>query len=341
MKTIGLIGGLGPEATVDYYKSIISTFSDTNSELNYPEIIVYSVNMSEFIGLLTNKEYEKATTYLLGKIDALKRAGADFAAITANTPHLLFDELKRLSPLPLISIVEATCEEALKNGLKKPGLFGTGFTMDASFYPHTFSKNGIEIATPEKDDKKAINQKLFSEIELGIFKDETRDMLIGIIQKMVDQQHIDSIILGCTEFPLLLPAPEYCGIPVLNTTQIHVKKIVEMCATREHAPLMHTPLLSTYTPVDPDYFEIIENEIEKNKLSTIYYFEQPNIVGEEKSKIKKIETVDNFEKFMLLNSGKRLRLDRIITINGIPGPAYDEYDRFALACLDCNVASDE
>lgn len=231
MKTIGLIGGLGPEATVDYYKAIIATFSAKNKELNYPEIIIYSVNMSEFIGLLTNKKYEQATAYLLEKIDALQRAGADFAAITANTPHLLFDELKKYSPIPLISIVEATCDEAQKNKLKKPGLFGTSFTMDASFYPEVFQKYGIEIVVPEQDDKERINEKLFSEIELGIFKDETREMLIGIIQKMVDMQHIDSIILGCTEFPLILPEPEYCGIPVLNTSQIHVKEIIEMCLT--------------------------------------------------------------------------------------------------------------
>ena len=98
---------------------------------------------------------------------------------------------------------------------------------------------------------------------------------------------------------------------------------------------------STYTPVDPEYFEIVGKEIEKNKLSTIYFFEQANIVGEEKGKIKEIETVDNFEKYVLFNSGKHLRLDRIITINGIPGPAYDEYDRFALACLDCNVGASD
>lgn len=96
---------------------------------------------------------------------------------------------------------------------------------------------------------------------------------------------------------------------------------------------------STYAPVDPDYFEIVGKEIEKNKLSTIFYFEKKNIVGEEKGKIKKIETIDNFGKYVLLQSGKLLRLDRIITINGIPGPAYDEYDRFALACLDCNVGA--
>lgn len=229
MKKIGLIGGLGPEATVDYYKEIVKSFSAENEDLNYPEIIVYSVNMSEFIGLMKQKEYGKATAYLLDKIKALKSAGADFAAITANTPHLLFDEIEKKSPLPLISIVEATSREALKRNLKRTGLFGTEFTMNAQFYPDVFKKNGIEVVMPNQREKEIINQKLFSEIELGIFKDDTRNLLIDIIKKMVDEQQIDSIILGCTEFPLILKKTNYCGIPVLNTTKIHVNEIVEKC----------------------------------------------------------------------------------------------------------------
>ncbi len=229
MKKIGLIGGLGPEATVDYYKKIINAFSVDNNDLIYPEIIVYSVNMSEFIGLMKQKKYQLATLLLLEKLEALKKAGADFAAITANTPHLLFDELEKKLTLQLISIVEATCNEAINKNLKRPGLFGTGFTMDASFYPDVFKKNGMEVIVPNHTEKLVINQKLFSEIELGIFKDETRNLLIDIIQKMVHEQQIDSIILGCTEFPLILKEQEYCGIPVLNTTQIHVNKIVETC----------------------------------------------------------------------------------------------------------------
>lgn len=226
MKKIGLIAGLGPEATVDYYKEIINAFKEGEKGPAYPEIIIYSVNMWEFLELLKRKEYENLTDYLLGKIEALKQAGAEFAAITANTPHLLFESLNKKTTLPLISIVEATCREAVKRGLRKPGLLGTGFTMDAPFYPEVFKRQGIDMVIPDKTDKEVINFKLFSEIELGIFKKETRDLLIGIIEKMVAQQHIDSIILGCTEFPLILTESEYAGIPVLNTTSIHVREIV-------------------------------------------------------------------------------------------------------------------
>ena len=232
MKRIGLIGGLGPEATMDYYKELINAFRNKSGDLNYPEIILYSVNMSEFLDLMKEKKYDQVTTYLLEKINALKNAGADFATLSANTPHFLFDRLKEKSEIPLISIVEATCDEALKRGLKRTGLFGTGFTMDASFFPDVFKKNGIEVIMPDKEDKELINYKLFSEIELGIFKNETRELFIGIIDKMVKQKQIDSIILGCTELPLILTKASYAGIPVLNTTRIHVKEIINYCLNK-------------------------------------------------------------------------------------------------------------
>jgi len=226
MKTIGIVGGLGPEATVDYYKEIINCFKTGGGEMNYPEIIIYSVNMADFLAPMKRKAWDDAAGYLLDKIRALKNAGADFAAISANTPHLLFEKIKADSPLPLISIVEATREEASKRGLKNPGLIGTGFTMNASFYPDTFSKYGMNVVMPGDEDKKLINHRLFTEIELGIFKDETRQELIDITRKMVEEKHIDSMILGCTEFPLILPDAEYAGIPMLNTTRIHVEAIV-------------------------------------------------------------------------------------------------------------------
>lgn len=229
MKTIGIVGGLGPEATVDYYNLLIDSFKDDSGSLNYPEIIIYSVNMSEFIGLMRDKKYESAARKIADKIAALKNAGAEFAAITANTPHMLFDQITALSQLPLISIVEATCEECMKTGVKRAGLMGTGFTMNATFYQDVFRKHGLEVIVPDAADKEVINNKLFTEIELGIFRDDTRQILIRIIEKMVREQKIDSIILGCTELPLILKESAYAGIPALNTTKIHADSIVKYC----------------------------------------------------------------------------------------------------------------
>jgi len=229
MKRIGLVGGLGPESTIDYYREIINDFNKRGNEMIYPEIIIYSVNFSEFMIMMKNKEHERLISYFLKKINALASAGADFVALTANTPHVYFESLKQKSDIPLLSIVEATCSEALSRGLKRPGLIGTGFTMNSTFYQDIFSKNGMEIELPQSEDKELINYKLFSEIELGIIMDETRDLLVSIIRKMVKQQNIDSMILGCTELPLILREREYAGISMLDTTRIHVKEIVNYC----------------------------------------------------------------------------------------------------------------
>ena len=229
MKKIGIVGGLGPEATVDYYNRIIEGFKADNNDLNYPEIILYCVNMSVFVNRVKQKEHAKNISGFVEVIDALKRAGADFAAISANTPHMYFEEIKQQSALPLISIVESTCEEVIRLGLKRPGLFGTGFTMNSTFYQKVFNRNGLEVFLPEPEDRETLHRKLFTEIELGIFKPETRQILIGIIQKMVQQQKIDSLILGCTEFPLILNEERYAGVPMINTTQIHVNSIIKQC----------------------------------------------------------------------------------------------------------------
>jgi aspartate racemase len=229
MKRIGLIGGLGPEATLDYYKRIIDAFKTENNNFNNPDIIVYSVNLSKLMAFMNVKDYDGATDYLSDKIDALIKSGAEFAAISANTPHFMFEGIKAKSSIPLISIVEATCEVCVSLGIKRAGLIGTGYTMDAPFYPNVFRKQGIEIVVPDKDDRHFITHKLFTEIESGIFKDETREAFIHIIEKMISGQQIDSMILGCTEFPLLLTESHYGGIPMLNTTQIHVDAIVCYC----------------------------------------------------------------------------------------------------------------
>lgn len=229
MQKIGLVGGLGPESTVDYYNRIINAFKGKGTALEYPEIILYSVNMSELIGLMERKEYDKLVSRFVEIIQSLKNAGASYAAITANSPHIVFDKLKTVSPLSLISIVEACCVRAKSQGLKKLGLFGTRFTMDSTIYQEVFQREGMEVVVPEENDKTIIHEKLFTEIELGIFKEETKMLLMNIVERMMDKHHIDSLILGCTEFPLILTEPSYMGIPFLNTTQIHVDTIVEKC----------------------------------------------------------------------------------------------------------------
>lgn len=235
MKTIGIIGGLGPEATIDYYKRIIESFNNINpiGSLKYPEIILYSVNMSELISHMQNKQYDLAIRYLSYCIQRLKDAGADFAVISANTPHQFFNELANKSCMPMISIVETTREKAEQMGLCKAGLIGTKYTMEASFYSDVFKNSKIDIVVPQTAEIDFIHNKLFTELEMGIFRDDTRQQLLDIISKMIERDKIDSVILGCTEFPIMFDKESYLGIPFLNTTQLHVEKIVATCIAED------------------------------------------------------------------------------------------------------------
>ncbi|KPK89945.1 aspartate racemase [bacterium SM23_31] len=225
MKTIGLIGGLGPESTVYYYNEIISAFNTRYADLAYPEIIVYSADMNEFMKFVEARNWRELSQWLLEKISAVHRAGAEFAAIASNTPHIVFDEIKPKSPIPLLSIVEATCTRAAEMGLKNAGLMGTKLTMEADFYKKPFISKGISVVVPSEADQLFIHNKLFSEIELGIIKETTREELLAIAKKMVDNEGIDSLILGCTELPLILTENRF-GIPFLNTTSIHCESIL-------------------------------------------------------------------------------------------------------------------
>ncbi len=228
MKTIGILGGIGPESTADYYRNIITAFNSRYTELAYPEIIIYSANLNELMEIINKSEWSKLTAWLLDKIMSIHRAGAEFAAIASNTPHIVFDELQASSPIPLLSIVEETCRKAQEMGLKTLGLLGTKLTMASDFYKKPFIRYGMSLTVPTEEEQDLIHRRLFSEIELGIFKDSTRDELLAIAKRMVDQEKIDGLILGCTELPLILTKDQF-GIPFLNTTAIHCESIIDYC----------------------------------------------------------------------------------------------------------------
>ena len=232
MKRIGILGGMGPEATVDYYKSIVAHFHESNQSLSAPEIIIYSVDIAELFRLVSERRWTELTDWLAGKLASLKSAGAEFAAISANTPHIVFAQLLAISPLPLISIVEAAVEYAKRKNFQKPGLLGTKFTMQANFFGDRFARESISVAVPSNEEQDFIQEKLVQEIELGIFRDETRKELLTIISRMKERDGIDSVILGCTELPLILQQNQ-SELPFLNTSAVHVEAICKYCQQGE------------------------------------------------------------------------------------------------------------
>src|SRR6185295_1877183 len=150
MKTLGLIGGIGPESTIEYYRLLIEGFRE-KSNGEYPSIIINSVDLKRLLAWMAETKLDQVAEYLSLEIERLHRAGADFAALASNTPHIVFDQLREKSPLPLISIVESTCERTQSLRLKTVALLGTRYTMQASFYPQVFARAGIQLITPNNE----------------------------------------------------------------------------------------------------------------------------------------------------------------------------------------------
>jgi len=226
MKTVGIIGGIGPESTIEYYRFIIEGYRDRQTSGSYPRIIINSVDLSRLIGWINAGELEPFTDYLCAGVEQLANAGADFAVLAANTPHLVFDQIRERSRLPLISIAEATYDKARELGLKRLGLLGTRFTMEAKFYPEVFARGTLTIITPNESERTFINEKYFGELLQNVFLPETRDQLLAIINQMKEREAIDGLILGGTELPLILRGADR-DLPFLDTTRIHVARIVD------------------------------------------------------------------------------------------------------------------
>jgi aspartate racemase len=230
MKTLGLVGGTGPESTIEYYRLLVAKYRE-QADGNSPPLVINSVNLKNMIEWMTAGELAKVTDYLSDAIDKLRLAGADLAALTANTPHIVFDELQARSALPLISIVEAACDKVQELNLKTVALFGTRFTMQAPFYPTVFSRSDVKLVLPNDEEQHYIHEIYMGELLKDVFRPETRARLLAIADEMRERDHIEAVILGGTELPLVLRDEQHNGMPLLDTTRIHVDRLVtEMLA---------------------------------------------------------------------------------------------------------------
>jgi len=226
MKTLGIIGGLGPESTVDYYRSIIAVYRERTGGNGYPAMVIVSLDVDKGLRLLGDNQLDEMAEYLAGGARQLAAAGCDFALLSANSGHIVFDELREASPIPLISIVELTCEQVSRQQLKIVGLLGTRFTMAGRFYPDVAEKYGIRLVAPSAEEQAYIHEKYVNELLRGTFLPETRSALQQIIATMKDRDGIEGVVLAGTELPLILRADTIAGLPLFDTTQIHVAAAV-------------------------------------------------------------------------------------------------------------------
>jgi aspartate racemase len=236
MKRIGLLGGIGPESTIEYYRALVAGHRARVGDGSYPRLIVNSIDMQKMLGFVESGRLPELADYLVAEVHRLAAAGASLGLLASNTPHIVFGEVSARSPIPLVSIVEAACAEARALGIMRPGLFGTRFTMQGRFYQDVFSAWGIALQVPREDEQEYIHEKYMTELVPGVIKHETRGALLALASRMRVRDDIDGLILGGTELPLILRDSGSVGIPFLDTTRIHVARTLDLAAAAASPP---------------------------------------------------------------------------------------------------------
>ena len=224
MTRVGLVGGLGPESTIDYYQRLLAEWERAEPG-TAPAIVIDSLDVRHGLSLVAGDRVA-LVDYLLDSIVRLARAGADFVAMTANTPHIVFDDLVPRAPVPLLSIVETCAREAERRGLRRLLLLGTRFTMEGTFYADVFARHGLTIVVPDQADRLWLHERYVGELLRGDFNARTREQVESLVQRLKGEASVDGVVLGGTELPLLLRGADVAGLPALDTTALHVAAIV-------------------------------------------------------------------------------------------------------------------
>ena len=219
---IGILGGMSHESTIKYYDLILEKYYGKKQDYYYPEIVIFSLNFQKVIELEHCDNRKGYVDYLMEGIKALEQAGASFIVMAANSPHAVYDELVQLAKVPILSIVKATAEKAHQWNLKKLLLLGIKFTMQSTFYQEFFAKEGIEVIAPSVEEQDKLNRIIFEELVIGLFKDESKNEILRII----DNYRTDGVILGCTELPLII-SQEDTRVKLLNTLNLHVDAVLD------------------------------------------------------------------------------------------------------------------
>ena len=226
MKIIGLVGGMTPESTKVYYEGLIQGARQPEGDpLRNPEIIIYSLDLTELVQIQRTGNRRRVAGYLSAILERLRIAGAEIGALTANTPHAYLGEILLETSLPLVGIVTATRNVAAERGLERALLLGTRTTVEAEMYPREFADAGIQIVLPNEDDREFLEQTIYNDLAIGHVTSDVRQRYHDICMRHMEKDGIDSVILGCTELPLVISEDDL-PIQVLDTTQIHVAAIL-------------------------------------------------------------------------------------------------------------------
>lgn len=231
MKKIGLIGGLSPESTAHYYEIICREFNRNFGRLNFPEMTIESLNLQTLVERFEINDWDGVARILLYALDRLKRAGAEFAAILANTPHNAYELIRDESPLPIVTIMDATAAALVTDSRKRVGLLGTRPTMEYGFFQKHFQARGMDTLVPGEADRRELDRIIWEELSHGVTKPDSRALARSMLDRL-KKEGAEATVLGCTELCLLIQ-PKDIPIPLYDTTELHAKAILSF-ALNDH-----------------------------------------------------------------------------------------------------------
>ncbi len=226
-RVLGIVGGTGPESTVDYYRSLVATWRRRRPDGSYPRVVINSIEAGRVFENLATRDFRAVGRDLGPAVAALASAGCRRALLASNASHLAFDQIEPPPSIPMIHIVEVARDAATSAGHRRLGLLGTSFVMESDLYPTRFAPAGLDVIVPTPDERELVHGIYFGELVQGIVRDESRAALSAVVAAMRDRDRIDGVVLGGTELALILTEPTCAGVPVLNTARIHVDAAVE------------------------------------------------------------------------------------------------------------------
>lgn len=224
MRKIGLVGGVGPASTVEYYRALVRMCLEDSRINGYPEIVIDSVDMNKHDKAISEKNYDALAGYLIESLDNLKAAGAKIAAITANTEHIVWDKISNALPLPTVNVIDAVIEEIRKKKYKRVLVLGTKWTIESGLFDKAMLAAGIAPVVPNSEDREIVGGLIYPNLENGVVISEDKRKMIRIIEEYIEHGNVDAVLLGCTELPLMINDRDI-RTPLINSMRVHVRKI--------------------------------------------------------------------------------------------------------------------
>jgi aspartate racemase len=226
MKTIGMIGGMSWESSIEYYRIINQAVREKLGGLHSAQNIMYSVEFAEIERLQHQNRWDELAKIMIDAARGLEKGGADFVIICTNTMHKLYDVVQTAIMIPMLNIADATAEEIKTKGIDRIALLGTRFTMEEDFYKgRLVEKYGLEVMIPSSAQRETVHRVIYDELCAGIIKPDSKQKYADIIQDLV-AKGTGGVILGCTEIGLLV-RQEDSPVPLFDTTEIHARAAVD------------------------------------------------------------------------------------------------------------------